>query len=44
MANIGSVNFDHPDIFDWALIHDTLQQLKQGKDVCIPDYNYVTCK
>ena len=44
MANIGSVNFDHPEIFDWVLLKETLHKLKEGKDVCIPDYNYVTCK
>lgn len=44
MANIGSVNFDHPSMFDWALLKETLEQLKEGKDVWIPDYSYVTCK
>ena len=44
MANIGKVNFDHPSMFDWELIKETLQKLKKGEDVVIPDYNYVTCK
>lgn len=44
MANIGSVNFDHPEMFDWVLLKDTLEQLKAGNDVWIPDYSYVTCK
>ena len=44
MANIGKVNFDHPSMFDWELIKETINDLKQGKDVIIPDYNYVTCK
>ena len=44
MANIGQVNFDHPDMFDWELLKETLQKLKDGKDVVIPEYNYVTCK
>ncbi len=44
MENIGKVNFDHPSMFDWDLIKQTLAKLKQGKDVTIPDYNYVTCK
>lgn len=44
MSNIGNVNFDHPEMFDWVLLKETLDQLKQGKNVCIPDYNYLTCK
>ena len=44
MANIGKVNFDHPEIFDWDLLKTTLQDLADGKDVTIPDYDYVTCK
>ena len=44
MANIGKVNFDHPSMFDWDLIKETIEKLRQGEDVTIPDYNYVTCK
>ena len=44
MANIGKVNFDHPDMFDWQLLKKTLTRLRAGQDVVIPDYNYVTCK
>ena len=44
MANIGSVNFDHPEMFDWVLLKETLAELKAGKDVLLPDYSYVTCK
>lgn len=44
MANIGKVNFDHPSMFDWDLIRETLEKLRRGEDVTIPDYNYVTCK
>lgn len=44
MANIGSVNFDHPSMFDWDLVRETLTKLKQGHNVTIPDYDYVTCK
>ena len=43
MANIGKVNFDHPSMFDWDLMKETLDALKRGEDVSIPDYNYVTC-
>jgi uridine kinase len=44
MQNIGNVNFDHPQIFDWDLLKITLQQLSEGKDVLLPDYDYKTCK
>lgn len=44
MANIGSVNFDHPGIFDWKLLRDVLKRLQNGEDVLIPDYDYKTCK
>ena len=44
MANIGQVNFDHPSMFDWVLLKETLNKLKRGEDVIIPNYNYVTCK
>lgn len=43
MADIKNVNFDHPEIFDWALMRQTLQELREGKDVYIPDYDYKTC-
>ena len=44
MENIGKVNFDHPAMFDWVLLKNTLTRLRGGEDVVIPDYNYVTCK
>ena len=44
MANIGKVNFDHPSMFDWELLKETIREIKRGQDVTIPDYNYVTCK
>jgi len=44
MANIGMVNFDHPSIFDWDLVKETLAKLSRGEDVMIPDYDYATCK
>ena len=40
MADIGNVNFDHPEIFDWELLKDVLQRLQEGQDVMIPDYDY----
>ena len=31
-------------MFDWELMKETLNKLKRGEDVTIPDYNYITCK
>jgi len=44
LADIKNVNFDHPEIFDFALLRQTLNKLKMGQDVEIPDYDYTTCK
>lgn len=44
LADIKNVNFDHPEIFDFALLRQTLKKLEQGHDVEIPDYDYTTCK
>lgn len=41
-ANRNEYNFDHPDAFDFDLILKTLQQLKRGKKVNIPIYNFST--
>jgi len=35
-------NFDHPDAFDFELLRDTLQRLKQFKSVEVPIYNFIT--
>ena len=35
-------NFDHPDAFDFELLAETLQKLKEGKKVEVPIYNFVT--
>ncbi len=36
----GAPNFDHPGAFDWELLRDHLQQLKQGSSVEEPIYNF----
>jgi uridine kinase len=41
-ANRSEYNFDHPDAFDFDLILTTLKQLKKGKQVHIPIYNFAT--
>jgi uridine kinase len=38
----GEPNFDHPDAFDWPLLRTQLEQLKQGKSVNVPVYDYKT--
>ena len=35
-------NFDHPDAFDFDLVVETVQRLKEGKHVEIPLYNFST--
>jgi uridine kinase len=41
-ANRNEYDFDHPDAFDFNLIYTTLQELKKGKQVHIPVYNFTT--
>lgn len=38
----GSVNFDHPDSLDFALLAEKLRDLKSRKPVEIPLYDFVT--
>lgn len=42
MAADNEYNFDHPDAFDFDLLCQTLQRLKEGKKVDVPIYNFVT--
>lgn len=35
-------NFDHPDAFDNALFYGHLSNLKQGKPVEVPEYDFIT--
>lgn len=41
-AHRGDYNFDHPDAFDYQLMVDTLKKLKQGENVEVPIYDFVT--
>lgn len=36
------INFDHPDAFDWPLLLQHIQMLKEGKSIEQPVYNYQT--
>ena len=40
----GEYNFDHPDAFDFTLLLETLNKLKNGKCVEIPIYDFKTHK
>jgi len=42
LAGQNQHNFDHPDAFDFELLKETLQRLKEGKKVEVPIYNFVT--
>ncbi|XP_017780348.1 PREDICTED: uridine-cytidine kinase-like 1 isoform X1 [Nicrophorus vespilloides] len=35
-------NFDHPDAFDFELLRETLERLKEGRKVEVPIYNFLT--
>ena len=35
-----TLNYDHPDAFDTALLVSHLDELRQGRDVACPIYNY----
>lgn len=41
-SNITAFNFDHPDAFDTDLMLSHLMKLKNGEDVDIPQYDFVT--
>ena len=36
------INFDEPAAFDWDLLLEHLQLLKQGKSIEMPTYSYIT--
>lgn len=38
----GESNFDHPDAFDWDLLKRHLTELKSGKRVSVPFYDFKT--
>ncbi|CAB3361630.1 Hypothetical predicted protein [Cloeon dipterum] len=42
LAENNEYNFDHPDAFDFELLAETLQKLKECKKVEVPVYNFVT--
>lgn len=42
VADRNEYNFDHPDAFDFDLLAQTLQRLKEGRKVEVPIYNFLT--
>ena len=38
-----SINFDHPDAFDWDLLVEQIKMLRDGKAIDQPTYSYITC-
>ncbi|GLC49136.1 hypothetical protein PLESTB_000186300 [Pleodorina starrii] len=39
-ANVSNFNFDHPDAFDKPLLLETLQKLREGRQVEVPVYDF----
>jgi len=42
LAHAAEFNFDHPDAFDWELLYEQLDQLRKGKSVNIPVYDFAS--
>lgn len=40
-SNITAYNFDHPDAFDMDLMLENLNDLKNGKSIMMPQYDFV---
>jgi uridine kinase len=38
----GKANFDHPDAFDWPLLRQHLSELRQGRSINCPVYDFAT--
>lgn len=36
----GKPNFDHPEAFDWELLRHHLTELKSGRDISVPVYDF----
>ena len=37
------INFDEPAAFDWELLISQLEDLKNGRNIEVPTYSYLTC-
>lgn len=38
-----NINFDHPDAFEWSLLAEHIEMLKNGQSIEQPIYSYLTC-
>jgi uridine kinase len=38
-----NINFDHPDSIEWELLIHHIKELKKGRSIQQPKYDYVTC-
>ena len=36
------INFDHPNAFDWDLLHEHVMALRDGRSIEEPTYDYIT--
>lgn len=36
------INYDHPDAFDWTLLYEQISDLRNGKPIEQPTYDYIT--
>ena len=43
MEDRRKINFDHPDAFDWNLLTEHIQKLRQGEAIEQPTYSYLVC-
>jgi len=37
------INFDHPNSIEWSLLNQHLEDLRNGKSIKRPNYDYVSC-
>lgn len=38
-----SINFDHPNSFDWSLLVEHIDALRRGESIEMPVYSYIAC-
>lgn len=43
LEELRKMNYDHPDAFDWDLLEEHVQLLKQGQAIEQPVYSVLTC-
>lgn len=43
MSERSKINFDEPASIEWELLEQHLRELKEGNDIEMPTYSYLTC-